>query len=162
MGCYPAVIPLFCRWRSRRNSRIPAGKERSDADKFLHIQTTQRGPRDRESGVGRRVCQRTLGGSITIGDYPPPRHRTSASMNEDVLESLERRLGRLHARQRIGIEDDHEARVFGRGLNYFHPENWYYNPTIIRNALKLTGLYWRARKNAERIQIRHNDIMLPG
>jgi predicted MPP superfamily phosphohydrolase len=83
-------------------------------------------------------------------------------MNEDVLESLERRLGRLHARQRIGIEDDHEARVFGQGLNYFHPENWYYSPVVIRNALKLTGLYWRARKNAERIQIRHSNIVLPG
>ena len=81
-------------------------------------------------------------------------------MNEDILASLERRLGRLHARQRIGIEDDHEARVFGQGLNYFHPENWYYSPTIIRNALKLTGLYRRARRNAERIQIRHHDIQL--
>jgi predicted MPP superfamily phosphohydrolase len=50
--------------------------------------------------------------------------------------------------------------VFGRGLNYFHPENWHYSPAVIRNALKLTGLYWRARKNAERIQIRHNDIQL--
>src|SRR5216683_6613274 len=160
MGCYPAVIPLFGRWRSRRNSRIPAGKGRSTADKFLQKQQKQRGPRDREGGGGRRVCQRTLGGSITIGDYPPPRHRTSASMNEDLLEGLERRLGRLHARQRIGIEDDNEARVFGRGLNYFHPENWYYSPTIIRNALKLTGLYRRARRNAERIQIRHHDIQL--
>ena len=83
-------------------------------------------------------------------------------MNENILESLERRLGRLHARQRIGIEDDHEARVFGQGLNYFHPENWYYSPTIIRNALKLTGLYWRARRNAERVQIRHHHIRLPG
>ena len=83
-------------------------------------------------------------------------------MNEDIVEHLERRLGRLHAKQRIGIEDDHEARVFGEGLNYFHPENWYYSPAIIRNALKLTGLYWRARKNAERIQIRHYDIIMPG
>ena len=82
-------------------------------------------------------------------------------MNEDIVEHLEQRLGRLHARQRIGIEDDHEARVFGQGLNYFHPENWYYSPAIIRNALKLTGLYWRARKNTERIQIRHYDIVLP-
>ena len=86
---------------------------------------------------------------------------SSAFMNEDIVEHLERRLGRLHARQRIGIEDDHEARVFGQGLNYFHPENWYYSPAIIRNALKLTGLYWRARKNTERIQIRHYDIVLP-
>jgi len=80
--------------------------------------------------------------------------------DEDIIEKLERRLGRLHARQRIGIENDHEARVFGQGLNFFHPENWYLSPTIIRNALKLTGLYWRARKNAENIQIRHNDIRL--
>jgi uncharacterized protein len=82
-------------------------------------------------------------------------------MNEDIVEHLERRLGRLHAKQRIGIEDDHEARVFGQGLNYFHPEHWYYSPTIIRNALKLTGLYWRARRNAQRIQIRHHQVVLP-
>jgi len=82
-------------------------------------------------------------------------------MNEDIVEHLERRLGRLHARQRIGIEDDHEARVLGQGLNYLHPKNWYYRPAIIRKALKLTGLYWRARKNTERIQIRHYDIVLP-
>ncbi len=82
-------------------------------------------------------------------------------MNEDIVEHLERRLGRLHARQRIGIEEDHEARVFGQGLNYFHPENWYYSPAIIRNTLKLSGLYWWAKKNAERIQVRRNDIILP-
>jgi hypothetical protein len=72
--------------------------------------------------------------------------RAFVSTDEDILEKLERRLGRLHAKQRIGIEDDHEARVFGRGLNFSHPENWRYSPTIIRNALKLTGLYWRAEE----------------
>jgi predicted MPP superfamily phosphohydrolase len=81
--------------------------------------------------------------------------------DEDILEKLERRLGRLHARQRIGIEDDHEARMLGRGLGFFHPRKWRRSPTIIRGALKLTGLYRRARKNAERIQIRHQDILLP-
>jgi uncharacterized protein len=84
----------------------------------------------------------------------------SVATDEEILKELERRLGRLHARQRIGIEDDHEARVFGQGLNFFHPENWRYSPTIIRNALKLTGLYRRARRNAERIQIRHSEIRL--
>jgi uncharacterized protein len=87
--------------------------------------------------------------------------RLLVPMDEDILEKLERRLGRLHARQRIGIENDHDARVFGQGLNFFHPENWRRSPAIIRNALKLTGLYGRARKNAENIQIRHNDIRLP-
>src|SRR5439155_23436658 len=81
--------------------------------------------------------------------------------DEDILEKLERRLERLHARQRIGIEDDHEARMLGRGLGFFHPRKWRRSPTIIRGALKLTGLYWRERKKAERIHIRHQDILLP-
>jgi uncharacterized protein len=79
---------------------------------------------------------------------------------EDVRDLLERRLGRLYARQRLGIEDDREARVFGRGLNYFHPENWYLSPPIVRTALKLTGLYWRARNNAARIEVRQNEIAI--
>ena len=94
-------------------------------------------------------------------DAPRRADQVSVPMDEDILEKLERRLGRLHARQRIGIEDDHEARVFGQGLNFFHPENWRRSPAIIRAALQLTGLYWRARKNAEDIQIRHHDIRLP-
>jgi predicted MPP superfamily phosphohydrolase len=87
--------------------------------------------------------------------------RALVSTQEDILEKLERRLGRLHARQRIGIEDDHEARVSRRGRNFFHPANWRRSPTIVRGALKLTGLYRRARRNAERIQVRHYDIRLP-
>jgi uncharacterized protein len=83
-------------------------------------------------------------------------------IDDNILEKLERRLGRLHVRQRIGIENDHEARMLGRGSNFFHPRKWRRSPTIIRSALKLTGLYRRARKNAERIQIRHFDIELPG
>src|SRR5260370_16728175 len=79
-------------------------------------------------------------------------------MHEDILAKLEQRLGRLHARQRLGIETDHEAQIFGQGLTFFHLENWYSAPSIIRNTLKLTGLYWRARRNAERIVVKHNDI----
>jgi uncharacterized protein len=77
---------------------------------------------------------------------------------DDIAEQLERRLGRLYARQRLGIEGDREARVFGRGFNYFHPENWFLSPPAVRIALQLTGLYWRARANAARIEIRSNDI----
>ena len=95
-------------------------------------------------------------------DAAGPAETAIDQTDEDILEKLERRLGRLHAKQRIGIEDDHEARMLGRGPNFFHPRKWRRNPTIIRTALKLTGLYQRARKNAERIQIRHVDIELPG
>jgi uncharacterized protein len=79
-------------------------------------------------------------------------------MHEDILFKLEQRLGRLHARQRLGIETDHEAQIFGQGLTFFHLENWYSAPWIIRTALKLTGLYWRAKQNAERIIVKHNNI----
>ena len=80
------------------------------------------------------------------------------SMQQDVSTKLEQRLGRVHARQRLGIERDYEQRVFGHGLNFFHIENWYSIHSVIRNSLKMGGLYWRGCKNAERIQIRHNLI----
>jgi len=79
-------------------------------------------------------------------------------MQQDLFAKLEQRLGRVHARQRLGIEKDYEQRVFGHGLNFFHIENWYSIHSVIRNSLKLAGLYWRGCKNAERVQIRHNLI----
>ena len=81
-------------------------------------------------------------------------------MYEAVLNRLERRLGRLHARQRRGIETDHEAQIFGQGINFFHIENWYSIHSVIRATLWLMGLYWRGRKNAEKIQVRHNHIAI--
>ncbi|HTS55323.1 MAG TPA: metallophosphoesterase [Burkholderiales bacterium] len=79
-------------------------------------------------------------------------------MDKDILRKLEQRLGPLYARQRLGIESDHEAQVFGQGLNFFHIENWYLSEPLIRNALRLTGLYWRARRNAERVELRRNML----
>jgi uncharacterized protein len=91
--------------------------------------------------------------------------RYGAVMTEALMTKLEQRLGRLHARQRLGIETDHEAQIFGQGLNFFHIENWYSVHSVIRNALKLTGLYRRGIKNAECVTIRNNDVSsrrLPG
>ena len=79
-------------------------------------------------------------------------------MDDMIVSKLERRLGRLYARQRLGIERDHEAQIFGQGINFFHIENWYSIHSLIRNTLRLTGLYWRGRQNAERVQVRHNHI----
>jgi uncharacterized protein len=59
------------------------------------------------------------------------------SMQQDILAKLEQRLGRVHARQRLGIEKDYEQRVFGHGINFFHIENWYSIHSVIRNSLKL-------------------------
>jgi uncharacterized protein len=83
-------------------------------------------------------------------------------MKQDLVEQLERRFGPLHSRQRLGIEDDHEAGACGRGPGALRPKRWYLSPSVIRGSLTLTGLYRRARKNAERIQIRRHPVVLPG
>ena len=79
-------------------------------------------------------------------------------MDEPVFGKLEQRLGQLHARQRLGIERDHEAQIFGQGINFFHIENWYSIHSVIRTTLKLTGLYWRGVRNAQRIRLNHNYL----
>ncbi len=79
-------------------------------------------------------------------------------MDQDVSELLEKRLGRLHAKLRLGIEADHEAQVFGQGINYFHIENLKLSHFAIRACLRLTGLYGRGQSNAARIQIKQNYI----
>ena len=82
-------------------------------------------------------------------------------MVETILNRLEQRLGgRFYARQRLGIEMDHEAQIFGQGLTFFHLENWYSIHSVIRTLFKLTGLYWRGRANAARVQVRTDDIRL--
>lgn len=58
-----------------------------------------------------------------------------------IDERLEKRLGRLHARLRFGIEADHEAQVFGQGINYFRPAphsrlcNTHYCSMAVRHLL---------------------------
>ena len=79
---------------------------------------------------------------------------------DDLLERLEQRLGRVHAQQRLGMERDYEDRFNGR-INFLHPDNWYSVHSVFTYALKLTGLYRLGNTNAERIQVRHNRINLP-
>jgi predicted MPP superfamily phosphohydrolase len=81
-------------------------------------------------------------------------------MSESIETILEKRLGRLHARQRLGIEADNEAKIFGQGINFFHLENWYSIHSVIRNCFRLIGLHKRGKRNAVDIRIRHNDIKL--
>jgi uncharacterized protein len=78
-----------------------------------------------------------------------------------ILAFLERRLGRLHARQRLGIEAAHEAEAFGQGLNFFHIENWYSTHAMIRLALRSVGLYRRGQRNAHDVQLRHHHVRCP-
>ena len=68
---------------------------------------------------------------------------------DDIQEKLERRLRRLYARQRLGIEMDHEAQVFGQRLNF----------SVLEGVLRLSGLYWQGRRNAAKLLLRRNEIV---
>jgi predicted MPP superfamily phosphohydrolase len=77
---------------------------------------------------------------------------------DDALAVLERRIGRRHALQRLGTEREHESQVLGQGLNFFHIENSALSARAIEYALKMTGLFWRGRRNADRVTVRLNTI----
>jgi predicted MPP superfamily phosphohydrolase len=79
-------------------------------------------------------------------------------MDPEILRRLEQRLGAEEARARLKFEADHEAQIFGQGLTFFHLENWYSARSIIRKALKASGLYWRARRNADRVNVNRNEL----
>src|SRR5215470_16987776 len=79
----------------------------------------------------------------------------------DIRNRLEMRLGDRYARQRLGIEQEHEGQIFGSGINFFHIENWYSIHSLIKFALKTSGLYSRGVRNAADIRIRHHPIRHP-
>lgn len=89
------------------------------------------------------------------------RHESSLVMEPEIVAELEQRLGRVHARQRLGMEAGYERHIFGHGINFFHPENWYAAQSVLRSLLKLTGFYWRGCANTARIRVLHNRVVSP-
>ena len=84
--------------------------------------------------------------------------RVWSNIDPQIRAYLETRLGAKFARQRLGIERDHEAQVFGQGLNFFHFENLTALPTLIRTVLKVSGAYRPGQRNAANVEIRHNIV----
>jgi uncharacterized protein len=77
---------------------------------------------------------------------------------DEIDHALESRLGRVYARQRLGMEKAHEAQAFGQGLTFFHIENLPITHAIIRTILYLSGMYWRGRANAASVRLRNNAV----
>ena len=80
--------------------------------------------------------------------------------DDPLLPLLEARVGRIHARQRLGIEAEHEAQVFGQGRTFFHIENWYSVHGLMRGLLRLAGLHGRGRRNARDIRLTRREVWL--
>jgi uncharacterized protein len=70
-------------------------------------------------------------------------------------------LGLVHARQRLGIENEHHHEVFSRSGKFFHLENWYSVHAFIRYCVRVVGLHERGQSNTTRIELRHNQFSLP-
>ncbi len=79
-------------------------------------------------------------------------------MHELGLQDLIKRIGAEHVRRRLNDETEHEAQLFGQGTLFFNLENSLLAPGVIATALKVTGLYGRARQNADLVCIRRNEL----
>ena len=99
--------------------------------------------------------------TLERGSARSSRANGAAPANDEIPPILVERLGRAHAGQRLQTEREHEAQIFGHGLNFFHFENLTSSHLLIRTVLMLTGLYHRGLRNATRIQLRHNRIVSP-
>ncbi len=78
---------------------------------------------------------------------------------DEIKERLDQRLGQVHARQRLGIEREHEAQAFGQGLTLFHMENLPFSHVIIEAVLRLSGMFWIGRRNASKVRILTHEVV---
>jgi hypothetical protein len=78
-----------------------------------------------------------------------PEISSALDKQEELLEGRENRLGQSHTLQRLEFERQYENRFQGR-LNFFRPDIWYSLQSPFTQALKLTGLCGRGRRNANR------------
>ena len=77
------------------------------------------------------------------------------------LAALIPRIGRLHLRQRLGMERDHEARRLRRTLEVHGQDMSQVMQRAVRIGLFVTGLHALGRRNAHRIAVRRHTIRLP-
>jgi len=83
-------------------------------------------------------------------------------LNDETLRALQARVGKIHLRQRLGMERVYEHKIFGNGRTFFHIENWHSLRGLIRVPLHLVMLHGRCRRNARRIVVRENHIAVTG
>lgn len=78
---------------------------------------------------------------------------------EEELNRLIPRLGRLHVRQRLGIEHDHAVDIFGHG-RWIHPENWFSAHRVASWLMHMMGLAQVGKRHARRFRCHQRDIVL--
>ena len=88
-------------------------------------------------------------------------HKAPDHVDPALYQRLRERVERTHLQQRLGLELHYETEVTGQGIQFFHLENWYSVHSFIRNSLRVSGLYWRGKRNALRLQINERHVTFP-
>jgi predicted MPP superfamily phosphohydrolase len=86
---------------------------------------------------------------------------SSQGLGDDIPESLQQRVGRLYARQRLGMERDQEADVAAQEVKLLRMESAPSAHLAIRAAVVMSGLYRRGLRNSARVELSHNHIDSP-
>jgi uncharacterized protein len=81
--------------------------------------------------------------------------------DDEVLRRLESRLGKVHAKVRLGIEREHEEQAIGKGVTLLHIQDMPFAEATIKAVLRASGTYWRGRTNASKVELRRNTICIP-
>ena len=89
------------------------------------------------------------------------RSSPALSQNEERLAELMPRIGRLHVRQRLGMERDFEAYIFRRTVRISCIGGVASSHGLVRIGLRVTGLFERGQRNARRIVVLRADVVLP-
>ena len=89
------------------------------------------------------------------------RARVSGKQDELLEYRLSLRLGPVHARQRLGLEQEAEARVLGPDRRSFHLENLTNAPGLIRFCLRCVGLFKRGQANSRALSLVRHSFVLP-
>jgi len=87
-----------------------------------------------------------------------PAPAESSDPDELLRYRLSLRLGAVHARQRLSLENESEAVVKARKSLSSHLKNLSSAPRFIRTCLFLAGLLGRAQRNSRRLRTVHNHF----
>ena len=78
----------------------------------------------------------------------------------DIYSELAKRVGEDHLRQRLVLQVEHAAQVFGQGRTLLHIENVEWLPVAIYRTLRLVGLYALGQRNARALEVQTNIVAI--
>ncbi len=80
------------------------------------------------------------------------------SLEQSIFRELEERAGREHLMERLQIQVEHSAEVFGRRRNLLHWENFTLFKIVLQLLLGISGLSGRGKRNVWDFHLREVEV----